>query len=345
MSIEQAAVTSPARVREPMRDSARASLGAGPLELVIANVADLTPRIRRFELRAPAGGALPPWTPGAHIAVPVLGASGADTRSYSLMGDCDVRDVYEIAVRRDDDGRGGSRSVHHDFRLGLRLRCGMPANTFELTTGSGPVLLIAGGIGITPIRAMAISLVKRNTDFALHYATRSPAETALAVDLVRRFEDRVRFWHSTSGYRLHLPSLISAWPRHGQVYVCGPAPMIEAVLTAGESLDFPSQSIHFERFVAAVPTSSDHAFDVHLARSGRTVHVPSDTSVLDALLAAGVPAEYGCQAGVCGSCAVGVLEGEVDHRDTVLSDEQRTFERRACICVSRAKGARLVIDL
>ena len=342
MSIEQSAAPA---MSAPARETVREHLGAGPLELVISRIEDLTPRIRRYELRSPAGAPLPAWTPGAHISLPVPGAAGAETRCYSLMGDCEERDVYEIAVLRHDSGDGGSLTIHHDYHPGLRLQCAPPVNHFPLDPGTSPVLLIAGGIGITPIRSMAIALARRDADFVLHYATRAPAETALAGDLIRRFGDQVRIWHSATGRRLQLPELLAPFSRHGRVYVCGPARMIDAAFEAGERVGFPRANIRAERFVAAAPASSDHPFDVHLARSGRTIHVAADQSILDAVLASGVAAQFGCQAGVCGACAVGVVEGDVDHRDTVLSDEQRSVGRQACICVSRARGSRLVIEL
>ena len=323
------------------------ALGSGPLELTVTRVEDLTPRIRRFELRAPHGGRLPPWTPGAHIAVPVALEPALQTRSYSLLGDSDNRDVYEIAVLRHDDGSGGSCMIHQSYRAGMRIRCHPPSNDFELEAGDRPCVLIAGGIGITPLRSMAIALAKRGVPFTLHYAARSSRETAFMQDLGDRFGAKVRYWHSTGPHpdRLDVAAILRGVPRTTLVYVCGPSGLLQAVIDTGERLDMPRANIRYELFSPAATSASDHAVDVVLARSGKVIRVPPNQSILDAVLAAGVTAKFGCRAGQCGACAVTVLEGEAEHRDTVLSDEERTVKRRACICVSRAKGARLIIDL
>lgn len=324
-----------------------AVLGAGPLELTVARVDDLTPRIRRFELRSPRGIPLPPWTPGAHIAIPVLLASGEDTRCYSLHGDCDDRSVYEIAVLRHDDGRGGSRAIHQTYHAGTHIRCEPPSNYFELDASGAPQILIAGGIGITPLRSMATHLAKRGTAFSLHYAARSPLETAFLHDLEDRFGAHTRFWHSQKphSHRIDVDIILSAAPSNARIYVCGPNSLVQAVIDAGERYGLPRENIRYELFSPAAADVKTHAFDVVLARSGRTCHVPENQSILDTVLKAGVAAKFGCRAGRCGACAVTVLAGEVDHRDKVLSDAQRKVERHACICVSRATGSLLVIDL
>lgn len=322
-------------------------LGTGPLELNIVAVEDLTPRIRQFTLRSPHGGQLPPWTPGAHILVPVELENGHATRHYSLLGDCDARDVYEIAVLRLDDGNGGSRRIHQTYCAGTRLRCELPSNHFELENGDAPCVLIAGGIGITPLHSMAIALTKRGTPFVLHYAARSPRETAFMRDIGDRFGTKANFWHSTGPHpnRLDVNGILGNAPPTSRVYVCGPESLVQAVIESGERHGMPRANIRHELFSPVSGLSRDHAFEVELTREGKVIHVPANQSILDAVLAAGITAEFGCCAGQCGTCAVTVVEGEVDHRDTVLSEEQRTVERRACICVSRAMGPRLVIDL
>ena len=324
-----------------------AALGTGPLELTVAGASDLTPRIRRFELRAAAGGQLPAWTPGAHLDMPVHLATGLATRSYSLIGDCAQRDHYEIAVLRDDAGKGGSLAMHRDYASGRVVRCGLPANQFELHTDERPCILIAGGIGITPIRSMAIELQRRGAEFALHYAARSVTETALMDDLCDRFGAKISFWHSDGAptNQLNIQKVMAGLPGDGAVYVCGPLGLIQAAIDVSARLDLPSTCVRFERFSSATPQAADHAFDVVLRVSSRVVHVRANQTILDAVLAAGIPAAFGCRAGQCGTCAVDVLAGEVDHRDTVLDDADRNLFDRMCICVSRAKFERLEIDL
>jgi len=348
MSIDQAADLIASRVVSASTAYPDARVrGTGPLELMVSGVEDLTPRIRRFELRSPRGGVLPPWTPGAHVAVPVALATGSEMRCYSLMGDCELRDVYEIAVLRNEEGRGGSMFVHDGYREGMRLRCAYPSNSFELIPNRGPCALIAGGVGITPLRAMAIALERRGTPFVLHYATRSPRETAFMQDLGDRFGTRVQFWHSAGDCpsRLDVAGILRAVPITANVYVCGPPGLIREVTDTAVGLGMPRANVRYELFSSAGPAACDHAFEVLLARSHTRVQVSADETILDAVLAAGVPAEFGCRAGQCGACAVTALEGDVDHRDTTLSDDERIVGRRACICVSRAKGARLVLDL
>ncbi len=347
MSINQADLTASRPVSASARNSGEHVLGTGPLELLVSRVEDLTPRIRKFELKSPRGAVLPLWTPGAHIEVPVALATGLETRCYSLMGDCELRDVYEIAVLRHEEGRGGSRFVHGGYREGMRLRCAYPSNHFELIPNRAPCVLIAGGVGITPIRAMAIALERHGTAFVLHYAARSPRETAFMQDLGDRFGTKVRFWHSEGDCpnRLDVASILRAVPITANVYVCGPPGLIQDVSDTAVGLGMPRSNIRSEMFAPAGPAARDHAFEVLLARSHTRVQISADETILDAVLAAGVAAEFGCRAGECGTCAVTVLEGDVDHRDTTLSDAERIVHRRACICVSRAKGTRLVLDL
>lgn len=319
----------------------------GPLLLQVSRVEPLTPRIRHYELRAPAGGALPPWTPGAHIEVPVRLPSGSETRRYSLMGDCERRDVYEIAVLREDQGRGGSLAVHQDYREGLVLACSEPDNRFELHAGPEPALLIAGGIGFTPLRSMAICLERRGTPFRLHVASRTEADTALKQDFMEKFGARVQFWYSSGATpnRLDVNRVVHGLAPETFVYVCGPARLVDDVLGACARIDLPSSQIRHERFQASTASAHEHAIDVHLQRSGKTIHVAAGVSILDAVLAAGIDAPQGCRSGQCGACAVDVLDGKPDHRDVALNDADRLLFDRMCICVSRAKGARLVIDL
>jgi ferredoxin-NADP reductase/predicted pyridoxine 5'-phosphate oxidase superfamily flavin-nucleotide-binding protein len=322
-----------------------AALGQGPLELVISGVRRLTPRIRAYELRDPEGGELPALQAGAHLEVPVQLENGKTaTRRYSIASDPVRRDAYEIAVLREDAGTGGSRAVHESFALGLRLRCGLPRNDFALHDDARPAMLIAGGIGITPIKAMAHALRQRGSDVRLHYAARSAAEAAYRDELAREFGDSLHLHLSSDGQRINIEALLAAAPADALFYVCGPHRLVDAVAKGAEALGIDPARIRVERFAASIAPDA-RPLEVELRRSGRTLRVAADQTVLDAALAAGVAAPFGCRAGHCRTCAVEVLEGEPEHRDTALSPAEREQQHLMCPCISRAQGERLVLDL
>jgi ferredoxin-NADP reductase len=267
-----------------------------------------------------------------------------DFRAYSLCSDPADRSAYEIAVLRHDDGRGGSRAVHLDFEVGHRLRCDLPRNSFALHTDSRAAILIAGGIGITPIKSMATVLQARGSVYELHYAVRSEREAAFGTELRRALGDRAMLYSAEHGVRMDIDHLLSAAAPDAVVYACGPARMLDAVTRAAGRLSIPRDRLRVERFVAAVPPDAKR-ITVELRRSGQTVHVRSDQTILDALLEAGIDAPYSCRAGICKTCAVVVLAGEAEHRDTALTDADRTHLALMCPCISRARTDRLVLDL
>jgi hypothetical protein len=319
------------------------AIGDGPLELVIAGVRQLTPRIRAYELRDPEGRELPPVQAGAHLEVPVRFDDGKTaTRRYSIASDPARRDAYEIAVLREDAGTGGSRTVHESFEIGLRLRCGLPRNDFALHDDARPAVLIAGGVGITPIKAMAHALKGRGTGAQLHYAARSRAEAAYRDELARDLGDGLRLYASADGRPMNVEALLAAAPPDAVFYVCGPQRLVDAVAKGAEQLAIDRARIRVERFAASIPLDAK-AVEVELRRSRKTLQVAADQTILDAVLAAGVAAPHRCRAGHCRTCAVRVLAGEPDHRDTALSPAER--EHSMCPCISRAKGERLVLDL
>ncbi|WP_134500649.1 2Fe-2S iron-sulfur cluster-binding protein [Microvirga pakistanensis] len=337
--------------KEALRAAARTyvqALGTGPLELVITGVRQLTPRIRAYELRSPGGSPLPSWTPGAHLTVPVRLADGREqTRSYSLMGDPADRHVYEIAVLREDSGSGGSVAVHRDYGLGTVLRCGLPRNLFELHEDDRPSVLVAGGIGITPIRAMALALLSSRRPFELHYAARTPVEMALRQDLEARIGNHLRTYFSRDGEasRLSIDRILADAPREAVFYVCGPSSLIEAVHERALAREIGAERTRSERFAANATRAGDRPIEVRLARSDATVSVAPGQTILDALIAAGVDPLHDCRAGTCGTCATKVLDGVPDHRDSALSDAERTRAGLMCTCVSRALTDHLTLDL
>ncbi|SMC24124.1 hypothetical protein SAMN02745857_01756 [Andreprevotia lacus DSM 23236] len=324
------------------------SLGEGELALVISGIRQLTPRIRAYELRHPDGLALPEVSAGAHLKLPVLLGNGQPgLRHYSIASNPARRDIYEVAVLRHDDGEGGSRFVHEHYQLGMTLRCALPQNDFSLaeqTDEAAPLILIAGGIGITPIKAMAQTLLAQGRPFQLHYAARSRREMAYGDRLQRDLGERIRCYFSEEGARMALGNVLAAVPDTPGIYVCGPAGLIDAVRGAAAQLGIVDERIHFERF-AAVTSGQDRAFEVVLRRSQRVIPVAADQTVLMAVQAAGVDVLSDCGVGNCGTCAVKVLAGKVEHRDSALSRNERERAGLMCICVSRARGPRLELDL
>ena len=326
-------------------ETTSAVLGNGPLEVVITGVRQLTPRIRAYELRDPQARSLPAFSPGAHLAVPVTLENGKpDVRYYSIASDSHRNDHYEIAVLREDDGRGGSAGVHAQFEIGLRLRTSLPRNLFALHDDERPSVLIAGGVGITPIKSMVHGLLARDGSFRLYYAARSQVEMAYADDLEQLAGDALQRFHSANDERINIVSILSQAPFDAVIYVCGPARLIDAVLHEAEQLGIDPARLRTERF-GVDDRAPSAAFDVELRSFGKTIRVPADRSLLDAMLDAGVDVAFGCRSGVCKSCAVRVVDGEPDHRDAALSASEREQGQLICPCVSRAKGDRLVLDV
>jgi hypothetical protein len=319
-------------------------VGEGPLSLVVSGVQQLTPRVRAYTLRAADGGELPVIQAGAHLDLPVSLADGRiTTRRYSIASDPARRDAWEIAVLREDRGSGGSAAVHAHYDVGLRLNCALPGNDFELHQDARPAVLIAGGIGITPLRAMAYALQARGQDFTLHYAARSRAEAAWAEDLARQFGARLSIHGSDRGPRLQFDALLSAAPADALFYVCGPARLLEAVREAAVRCG-ASERLRSERF-----TPERHATDapivVELRRSGRRIDVGAAQTILEAVEAAGIAVPSSCRNGTCATCATKVLDGTPEHRDAALTDAERDRAGLMCICVSRARTQSLALDL
>ncbi len=309
------------------------------IRLTIAGKRRLTPDIWEFTLTAADGAPLPPFEPGAHIGVET--PSGA-MRQYSLVNDGRAPDRYVIALKREPESRGGSRSMVEETEVGGILRADAPANSFPLAEAPG-YLLIAGGIGIAPVRAMADRLDEEGRPFRLIYCTRSAAESPYLDEMRARFGARLTV-HRDGG---DPASFYDFWddfaePRDIRVYCCGPKPLMEEVRAV--SGHWPEGRVQFEDFkpVEAV-RPDDRAFEVVLHRSGRTVTVPADLPILEALRRAGVAVPSSCESGVCGTCKTGLIAGEADHRDRVLLDEERADF--IMLCVSRAKSGALSLDL
>ncbi|MEO1092317.1 MAG: 2Fe-2S iron-sulfur cluster-binding protein [Pseudomonadota bacterium] len=319
------------------------ALGDGPLQLLVSGVRQLTPRVRAYELRSVDGSALPTVGAGAHLPVPVRLADGMlDVRTYSIASDPARGDAYEIAVLREDAGRGGSVALHRDYQLGQVVNAGLPVEGYALHEDDRPAVLMAGGIGITPLKAMAHALHANGRAFRLHYSARSANDLAYAEELRTLAGDAVTF-HTSDDVRLDVPAALAAAPAHAMFYVCGPERLIEAVTAAAAEQNLDPERVRFERFTAPTSRPGDVPLEVELTDSGRTLQIGADQTILEAMLDAGIDQPFSCRTGTCGTCAVRVVEGEPDHRDTALSPAERA-RGRFCTCVSRAKGPRLVLD-
>jgi dimethylamine monooxygenase subunit B len=322
------------------------------IDVVVDSYRELTPRIREYRLRRADGLVLPPSSPGDHIELHTTSADlGAIVRHYSIIGGQGLVDdspnIYRIAVQRENHQRG-SAHIHETFAPGTNLQISRPIRNFPLDFRDHRTLLIAGGIGITPIYAMARSLVRRGRDFQLVYVGKRAGDLAYADEVANLCGERARFHYSASSTpsRLDVAHLLANQSEATRVYVCGPASMIEAVHLAAASLGWSEDRVRSERFGAG-PSPDDMPFEVQLKRSGRTIGVRRDASILDALTGAGVDLLSDCRRGECGLCAVPVCEAEggIDHRDRYFDEAEHAKGAAMCICVSRARGSRLVLDI
>jgi len=295
-----------------------------------------------FELRHPLGDALPPFTAGSHLTVQVPGGA---RRNYSLCSDPADTIAWQIAVKRDAHGRGGSVRMADDIHEGDLLAVSAPRNNFALHPRASGHLFIAGGIGITPILSMLRHVTASGgAPFQLIYCTRDAEHTAFADVLsAPEFSGRVRVHHD-HGDPAHA---FDFWPLFespgkSHVYCCGPRGLMDTV--ADMSGHWPTGSIHFERFgVDAAALATDTAFTIRLERSGGSMVVAAGQSILEALRACGHRVASSCESGTCGSCRTGLLAGEAEHRDMVLTEDERASH--IMVCVSRARSGELVLDL
>ncbi|MDE1946990.1 MAG: oxidoreductase [Burkholderiales bacterium] len=299
-----------------------------------------------FELVDGAGAALPAFTAGSHLDVHLPNGL---TRQYSLCNDPAENHRYLIAVLREPASRGGSQAMHDAVQVGTRLRISAPKNHFELAGAAEHSLLLAGGIGVTPILAMARRLARTGASFEMHYSVRSRERAAFADEIAASAFTQNVSLHLDDGapeQKLDLERLLAASVAGRHLYVCGPKGFMDAVLGTARRCGWPEERLHWEFFAADVLKSdTDAVFSVKVASSGQVVEVRPGQTIVEALAAAGVSVETSCEQGVCGTCLTRVLEGVPDHRDSYLMPDEQSRNDQMLVCCSRSRSPLLVLDL
>ena len=322
------------------------------LTLCVSDAGMLTPDIRQLRLRpAQAGQALPGFTAGAHISLEVRLPDGSTGwREYSLVAltqaQASAPAEYCIAIRKESPGRGGSQFVHEHIKTGDMLNVRAPRNQFPMDTSTDRAVLIAGGIGITPIASMAAHCRQTGRPVTAWYAGRNRASMAYVDELTALLGNDLHLHaDDEAGKPLDLAALFAGLEATDHLYFCGPTPMIDAILAMAEKQGWPRNQVHFELFNAPPAEEGDHPFEIELVQSGKTLNVPADKSILDVLIDAGFDPLYDCKRGECGVCACEVLSGEIDHRDYILTAREKEAGNIMHTCVSRAKGNKLILDI
>ena len=319
-------------------------------DVVVTQIRQITPRVCEYLLTTENGKSLPSWTAGAHIALHLTSPKrGLVVRHYSLIGGDGLKDdaphTYRIAVQREEHGFG-SKLIHETFNSGTSLRIGPPVNSFALDRDAPKVLLLAGGIGITPLVPMARSLLRRKRPFQMVYSGRSVNQMAYAQSLQDMCGGVLQLQCSDTDGMLNIPKLLAQQDAQTQVYVCGPSPFIKAAIEAAKDQNWSEGRLRSEAFISSV-LAGDTPFKVFLQKSGRYVEVRNDESLLDALSHARIPVFWDCRKGECGLCTTKVVstDGELQHRDRYLTAQEKQAGQSMCLCISRTNGKSLVLDL
>lgn len=317
--------------------------GVAKLNVRVAEVVPVNELITRFRFVSRDGSALPAFSGGAHTVVEMDDNGTRRLNPYSLMSDPEDTSGYEISVRRDDQGRGGSLFMHRHVRPGMEMVLSHPVNLFGLDNRAKKHLMIAGGIGITPFLAQVAQLSHFGGRWEMHYAARNRALGAYMDRLTSAHPDKVHCYFDEEEQRIDLGTILSMQPIGTHLYVCGPKGMIAWVLSTAERMGWPKQALHSEEFIAP---GTGLPFTVELAASGKTLTVGPTQSLLEAMEAAGVDAPYLCRGGACGQCETAVVrcDGTILHRDHWLTPEEQAEGRKIMPCVSRFEGKTLVID-
>jgi dimethylamine monooxygenase subunit B len=310
----------------------------------VARITPVAAKIRRFRLERLDGQPMPYFSAGSHVVVSMHDGEILRRNPYSLMSAPHDSSAYEISVLAVENSRGGSAFMHR-LSEGDELRVSQPVNLFPADHRGRKHILIAGGIGITPFLAMMAQFSRDNVAFELHYAMRSREHGAYWRELLEQYgPQHIKTYFDIEGGRIPLTGILDNQPLGTHLYVCGPAGMIDGVLLAGLEAGWPRENLHSERFLAPPP---GQPFKVLLEQSQLSITVGEHQSILEAVEAAGIDAPYMCRGGACGQCETAVLscEGEIQHNDIYLSDEEKAERKKIMVCVSRFKGQQLVLQL
>ena len=317
--------------------------GVAKLNVRVAEVVPVNELITRFRFVSRDGSPLPAFSGGAHTVVEMDDNGTRRLNPYSLMSDPEDTSGYEISVRRDDQGRGGSLFMHRHVKPGMEMVISYPVNLFGLDSRAKKHLMIVGGIGITPFLAQVAQLTHFGGRWEMHYAARNRALGAYMDRLTAAHPDRVHCYFDEEKQQIDLGRILATQPIGTHLYVCGPKGMIAWVLSTAERMGWPKQALHSEEFIAP---GTGLPFTVELAASGKTITVGTTQSLLEAMEAAGVDAPYLCRGGACGQCETAVVrcDGTILHRDHWLTPEEQAEDTKIMPCVSRFEGKTLVID-
>ena len=313
------------------------------IDVQVTKVVEVNSLVKRFHFASVDGLKLPAFSGGAHVVIEMQDGDKVRRNPYSLMSSPFETADYQISVRRDDEGRGGSLFMHNEVTQGMHMRLSLPINLFALDKRSPKQLFIAGGIGITPFISQAAQMKVTGGEFELHYGVRSRELSSYVDELSELYGHRVHAYISEEGDELDFDKLLTSQPAGTHLYVCGPESMTNLVIERAKAHGWPDYHVHFEHFSHA---PSGKPFTVQLQTSGISVEVGKDQSMLEAMEAAGVDAPYLCRGGACGHCETTVVEmdGEIQHEDHWLEDDEKASGDKIIPCVSRFCGKRLVIE-
>jgi len=331
-----AIVPSPAAVA-PASDPARSG---GLIEVRLTDITAVARDTNLYTFARPGGGALPPYKPGAHIDIHIPNGLA---RQFSLLNPADNPETYVVGIKRDAQSRGGSRYIFDEMRVGHAVKISAPRNNFPLVENAEHVVLVAGGIGITPIWCMVQRLERLGRSWTLYYACRSRSDMAFLQSLEAMAPAQFHFDDEAAGKFLDVKSIIAETPKDAHLYCCGPTPMLKAFEAA--TADWPREQIHVEYFTPKQEVEKKGGFVVELARSGQEFVIPEGKTILQVLLDAGVDVDYSCELGICGACEQRVISGTPEHRDAILTEEEQASNTKVMICCAGCKSERLVLDL
>lgn len=314
------------------------------IKVLINAIKDQALNIKTYELVSPDGASLPPFTPGAHID---FFLPNKLIRQYSLSNSAEEKNRYVVGIQKEEQGRGGSRLIHDQFKVGDEIEISSPRNHFQLDETAQRYKLIAGGIGITPIMSMARRLKAIGKPFQLYYACRNEQRAAFIEELKStELSKHVVLSYDDVHGPLNTLALFGRPEPNVQIYCCGPSGLMDAVKSATSS--WPEGSVRFEHFSTSEdtgPQEDDDSFEVIIQSTGRVFKIPADKSILSVLEENGIFIEHACCEGICGTCETGLIDGEADHRDMILTEAEKQENKQIMICCSRAKTSPLTLDL